>query len=424
MSSESRLIEHPRPLYAWTVFVLSILFNAYSVTLKFSPTVENIVGQDMGKVTSTVYALSGFYYTFALFQIPIGILIDRYGSRLLPSIGILLCAIGAIIMSRAESNFEILISRGIIGIGAAFSFLNGLKIINNWFQPKSFSYLLGLFIAIGSPAVLIFKAGFNQLEKTLQWHGAMMTFGLAGLIFACIFFFVVQDAPGARFSLHSRITDKKEFWKNIRQVFNSSHVWVIGIAVGLMIGPLIAFESVWSIPFVKTAYKTTTSFAVMFSLLFVFGYAAGAVFFGRVSTSLGKRKVFVIWGTAISLLMLIIILYPPYLGVQITSICFFVLGFAASNINIGYTLVHEHNVPQVTATAVAVVNTFYALFAAISQSLIAVFLELGTKLHGSSEYTTWDFQISLIRLPVYIAIALIFSFFIKETFCKQRQTYD
>lgn len=129
-------------------------------------------------------------------------------------------------------------------------------------------------------------------------------------------------------------------------------------------------------------------------------------------------------GTAISLLMLIIILYPPYLGIQITSICFFVLGFAASNINIGYTVVHEHNVPQVTATAVAVVNTFYALFAAISQSLIAVFLELGTKLHGSSEYTTWDFQISLIRLPVYIAIALIFSFFIKETFCKQRQSYD
>lgn len=141
----------------------------------------------MGKVTSTVYALSGFYYTFALFQIPIGILIDRYGSRLLPSIGILLCAVGAIVMSRAESNFEILISRGIIGVGATFSFLNGLKIINNWFQPKRFSYLLGLFIAIGSPAVLIFKAGFNQLEKTVQWHGAMMTFGLAGLIFACIF---------------------------------------------------------------------------------------------------------------------------------------------------------------------------------------------------------------------------------------------
>ncbi|WP_316356964.1 hypothetical protein [Candidatus Neptunichlamydia sp. REUL1] len=116
--------------------------------------------------------------------------------------------------------------------------------INNWFQPKHFSYLLGLFIAIGSPAVLIFKAGFNQLEKILQWHGAIMTFGLARLIFACIFFFVVQDAPGSRFFLHSTITDKKEFWKNIRQVFNSSHVWVIGIAVGLIIGPLLAFESI------------------------------------------------------------------------------------------------------------------------------------------------------------------------------------
>lgn len=85
--------------------------------------------------------------------------------------------------------------------------------------------------------------------------------------------------------------------------------------------------------------------------------------------------------------MIIIILYPSYMGVQIT--------------------------------AIAVVNTFYAFFAAISQSLIGVFLQLGQKIEHSQGYSIHDYQISLIRLPVYLLIALIFSFFIKKTCCKQ-----
>jgi MFS family permease len=423
MTSKS-LIEHPRPGYAWTIFFLSIIFNAYAITLQFSPTLRNILVENSSKVTSTVYALTGFYYTYAICQIPVGILIDRYGSRIFPSIGVFLCAGGSLLMSTATSNLTIVISRAIIGMGAAFSFLNGLKLINNWFQPKKFSYLLGLFVAISSFLVVILKLVFKYLVDTQNWQSAMLVFGLGGLIFACFFFFFVQDAPGAGFYLHSPVKDKDEFWKNIKNVFNSSQVWVIGIAVGLVIGPLFAFQTIWAIPFVKLAYNATNAIAIMFNILFIFGYAIGAVFFGMVSTSIGKRKMFVVWGTFIALLMLLIILYPPYLGIQVTSICFFILGFGASNINIGYTTVHEHNIPQVTATSIAVVSTFYAFFAAITQSLIAVFLELGSKIHGASEYTTGDYQVSLIRLPVYIGIAVVFSFFIKETYAKQRQTYS
>ncbi|MCB1109794.1 MAG: MFS transporter [Chlamydiia bacterium] len=419
MSAESQLIERPRPFYAWVVFILSVLFNAYTVTLQFSPSAEIIMIQDMGNAKEIVYALIAFYYTFALFQVPSGILIDRYGARIFPSIGVLLCAIGGIIMSQAEMSWHIAVARGIIGVGATFSFLNALKIINNWFQPKRFSYLLGLFIALVSLVVVLLKAAFLHLDQILTWRGAALSFGIGGLVFAGIYFFVMQDSP---LSGSSRIPDRKAFWENIRSVFNTSHVWIAGMAVGLMIGPLFAFEAIWSIPFVQAAYKAPLSTAIMYNLLLMFGYAVGAVFFGRVSTSIRKRKIFIVWGIAVALMMLVIILYPPYLGIQVTSICFFVLGFAASNSNIGYTVVHEHNVPQVTATAIAVVNTFYALFAAISQTFISALLELN--LHHPQAAATEQFQMSLIRLPIYLVIALVFSFFMKETYCNQRQTYD
>ncbi|CCB88307.1 hypothetical protein SNE_A04300 [Simkania negevensis Z] len=424
MNSKNQLVEHPRPYYAWMVFILSVIFSAYTLTLQFSPRLESILGQDKTQITALIYAMSAFYFSLAFFQIPIGILIDRFGSRFLPSLGIIFCSIGAILMSNSETHWGIAMARGIMGFGAAFAFLNGLRIINNWFKSKQFSYLLGIFIALSAFLTVLFKMGFNYLEEVLLWRKAMMTVGLSGLIFACVYFFIVQDSPGGKFSIYSQIKDRKEFWKNIRQVFNASHVWVMGLTIGLMIGPLFAFETIWAIPFLKTVYKTPLSTAIMYNLFFVLSYGIGAIFFGRISTFIGKRKLFVVLGTAITLIMLIIIIYPPYFGVLITSICFIILGFAASNISIGYTIVHEHNVPQVTATPIAVVNTFCVLFAAISQSLITVFLELGKQIHNTPEYTTQQFQTSLIRLPIYLLFALILSFFIKETYCNQRQSYE
>lgn len=70
----------------------------------------------------------------------------------------------------------------------------------------------------------------------------------------------------------------------------------MGIAVGLMIGPLFSFEALWSVSFLETVYKVPFNLAILFNFLFVIGYAVGAVFFGRVSTSLGRRKIFIPWG--------------------------------------------------------------------------------------------------------------------------------
>lgn len=416
MNEKMPLVQHPRPLYAWTILILSVIFNAYSFTLQSSPELKALDEYSPEKLIHYAFAMAGFFYAFALFQIPIGLLIDRFGSRVLPSIGILLCALGAIFFSQSTTPWQVGISRFVMGAGGAFSFLNALKLISNWFQPKRFAFLLGMFIALGTLLITFLRLLFSKLSEMIHWQGAMLSFGLAGIIFACLFFFIVRDIPGSRYTVHSLLGDKKRFWKDVKSVFNHPQTWVVGIAVGLMIGPLFSFEALWSVPFLETVYKIPKSLAILFNFLFVIGYAVGAIFFGGVSTSLGRRKIFIPWGIGFSLLMLIIILYPPYLGVQTTAISFFTLGFAASIVILGYASAHEMNPPHVTAVAIAVVNTFYAFFAAISQSLIGVFLQLGQKIE---QFQAHDYQISLIRLPIYLLIALIFSFFIKETYCKQ-----
>ncbi|MGE0198705.1 MAG: MFS transporter [Simkaniaceae bacterium] len=423
MNDENKLVVHPRPFYAWCILILSVLFNAYAYMLQSTPTIDDFTQGSAAHLSGLVYALSGYLYAFTLFQIPMGILIDRFGSRYFPSLGLLLCALGAILLSYSNSNGMIFFSKVIMGCGGAFSFINALKLISNWFQPKRYAFLLGLFIALDTLGIILLKAFYLALKNHIEWRGATLMFGLSGLIFACVFFFVVKDSPGVQFSIHPP-AKKEDLWKNIKQIFNNSQVWVIGITVGLLIGPLFSFEMLWSIPFVSKAYNAPFQIAALLNLLFVFGYGIGAMYFGRASTNLGRRKVFMPWGIGVTLLMMLVILYPPYMGINVTAVCFFVLGFAASTNNLGYVIIHELHVPQVTATAVAVVNTFYALFSAISQALIAVFIQLGSFMEKTGEVSLHNFQLSLIRLPVYVGISLLFSFFIKETFAKQRYSYE
>lgn len=420
---EEKIAVHPRPVYAWVIFALSVIFSAYTYILQSTPGLDDLTPESAEHLTSVIFALTGYYIAFTFFQIPVGLLIDRFGARIFPTIGLLVCALGAIVLSYVESYPAMFIAKFVMGMGGAFAFINALKIISNWFQPKRFAFLTGLFIALDTFGIVLLRAFYNVFRVSFGWKDATLFFGLGGLIFACIFFFVVQDAPGTRFTTHPP-AKKEDFWKNIRHVFQNPQIWIVGVALGLIIGPLFSFETVWAIPFIKQAYKAPFQTAVMFNLLFVFGYASGAMYFGRTSTNLQRRKIFLPWGVGFTLLMLLIILYPPYMGIKLTAICFFALGFAASTINLGYVIVHEQNVPQVTATAIAIVNTFYALIAAVSQSFVAVYVQLGTQIEHTKYATVENFQFALIRLPVYIGISFLFTLFIKETYAKQRYSYD
>lgn len=166
--------------------------------------------------------MSGFFYAFALFQIPIGLLIDRFGSRVLPSLGILLCTLGFIFFSQSTTPLQMGLSRFVMGAGGAFSFLNALKFISNWFQPRRFAFFFGMFIGLGTLLIILLRLLFTKLSAVIQWQEAMLSYGLGGLIFACIFFFVVQDIPGSRYTVHDLIEDEKRFWRDVKNVFNHS----------------------------------------------------------------------------------------------------------------------------------------------------------------------------------------------------------
>ena len=417
-------LAHPRPVLAWSILILSILFNAYVWTLQVatSKISENLLVNYHMNFSQMTYAIGFYFYAFFLMQIPVGILIDRFGPRKIPTLAILVFAVGTFIFSQSESYIIVGLSRFLMGLGGSFAFLNGLKLVSNWFYTKRFAFMVGVFVGLSSLAIVLMEGAISHLQAVIGWRPAILVFSLIGLIIGCVFFFVVKDAPEAGFSVHTG-QQEGSFLFFLKKVFRNSQNWINGITIGFVIAPLFAFLSFWSAPFLQTNYKIPEATAQLLSMFCILGYAIGVPFFARISTSIQRRKIFIPWGAGIAILMLLIIIYPPYLSAQILAVCYFILGFSASTIYLSFVIVHECNLPRMAGTSFGIANMFFAAFFAMSHLLIIFFFEFGLGTKHESLYSIKDFEVSLLRIPIYLFIGLIFSLFIKETRCKQIYSY-
>ncbi|MGE0199196.1 MAG: MFS transporter, partial [Simkaniaceae bacterium] len=139
-------------LAALFIWFLASLFYLYEFFLRvFISTISDQVMQDF-HLTAQKFAImgAGYYLAYSLMQIPVGILVDRFGARLLLTIAVVLAAIGGGWFACAHS-FEIgFISRCFMGFGSSFAYVCLLMLALNWFPKSHFGLMVGLANLLGA----------------------------------------------------------------------------------------------------------------------------------------------------------------------------------------------------------------------------------------------------------------------------------
>jgi len=126
-------------------YYLSFLFRTINATVAGSLTSEFGLGAgDLGLLTSV------YYLTFAAAQIPIGILLDRYGPGQIQSAVMVAAALGAALFAVSDNFWLLLGGRALIGLGVAASLTAGLKALVLWFPSERIPLLNGLMIMLGA----------------------------------------------------------------------------------------------------------------------------------------------------------------------------------------------------------------------------------------------------------------------------------
>jgi MFS family permease len=407
----------------WIVWGLGCLFYFYEFLLQVSP---SVMGQTlMSDFSVTAHSLGFmagvYFYSYAIMQIPGGIMMDRFGPHKLLTIATVVCALSSIAFGLTESFAMATFARFSIGFGSAFAAVGAMKLAANWFPPQRFALLTGIMVTIGMLGAIGGESPLALMINKIGWRHSMILLGIAGLFLALLILIVAKDSPMPAKKQKSK--SKESVFQGLKNVINNRQLWLVAVYGGLMYMPTPVFCGLWGVPFLMHKYNYDhVQASALVSLIFV-GWVIASPLWGAFSDRIRRRLVPMYIGTTGSLITFSAILYLPLPNVIHLEILLVLFGIFSSGFLTAFSIAKEISCKSYVATSLSFMNMMNMVGVALAQPFIGRVLDLlwsGTIKNNVRIYSIKDYSISISVLTVGIAIAAIILPFIKDTYCKPK----
>ena len=402
------------PILGWAT---GALFFFYAWVLRVSPSVmvEELM-RDFAVGGAVVGNLSALYfYGYAGMQIPVGLMIDRFGPRRLLAVSALICGASCLLSAWSASLEGVALGRFLIGASAAFSLVGAFAVAGQWFASTQFALLGGLAMAAGMTGGVLGQAPVRLLVEANGWRPTIAAMSIGGLVIAVMAIAFVRDRTRGSGGLGSVLA-------GLVKVARNRQTWVISLAGLGANGTLLGFGGLWGVPFMKAAHGLEPAGAALVTSLLIAGWGFGAPTFGWLSGRMARRRVPFLIGYAICVPAFLTLVYGPPLSHVAVAALTFLTGFGGSAQIVCFAAVREVNPPALSGTAIGVVNAFVTGTGAIYQPLIGWLLDKswsGTLVGGARVYEAGDYRAGFGVLVAGLFVGLACAFMIRETRCEQ-----
>jgi MFS family permease len=427
------LLSENRKNYAiigWLICALGAIFYSYEYLLRIAPSAMESSLREHFNLSATGFGhiSSIYYYAYVPMQLPVGLLLDRYGPRRLLTLACLICVMGTFLFTSTSSFWVAASGRFLVGLGSAFAFVGVLKLATIWLPENRLAMVSGMTAALGTIGAML---GDNFLEIFIEKFGWVKTLNLTaafGILLMFVLWAGVHDRKGRHRQSGTVSTFKKGF-TDLGIIARNKQIWVNGMYGCLVYLPTTVFAELWGIPYLRHAHNMSAHGAGLANSLLFLGFTIGAPLMGYISDRMARRKFPMFLGAMGAGIIMLIILYMPGLTETNIQILMFALGLLYSAQAIVFAVGRELSPGEAAGTAMAITNMIVMLGAMILQPLVGDLLDFSlaarTAGAGVTEaivdnvhklYTVGDYQFALAFIPIGIFIAAILTFFLKETY--------
>jgi MFS family permease len=356
-----------------------------------------------------VGALVGlYYYTYALFSIVCGALLDRLGGKAVIPAGIVLVAVGAALFGLGSVEAA-QIGRLLQGAGSACGFIGAVYLATHGFPPRSLATAVGFTQCFG---MLGGSAGQFAVAPLIHGFISWQQFWwLAGLVILAIAVLVLFATPKANDLSPVSQGAWLQMFAPYKVVLSNPQSYLCGFCAGLLFLPTTVGDMIWGIPFLHNGLNVSYTEAVDRVSMVPLGWVIGCPLLGYLSDRLGRRKPVMLAGALLMLVSAAGIYYLPA-GVAPPYVLGLLLGIGSGAAMLPYTVIKEVNPDNVKGSASGAINflvfTFSALLTPVYGKLLAHFA------HGGP-----------MDLPVFraagtwllggIVLAMVLAMFMRET---------
>lgn len=265
-------------------YFLSYLYRSVNAVL--GPEITRAIPLDadgLGLMTGA------YFLAFAAAQLPLGILLDRFGPRRVEAALLLAAATGALVVARAEGAAALIAGRALVGFGVAACLMAALKANVQWYPRHRLALVNGIVLSAGGLGAVAAAAPIQAALAVTDWRGVHAL--LSGLTIATAAWLALavpdrHDLPRAAGG--TRLADQM---REIGAIIASPLFRRVAPATTVAMGGFMAVQGLWAGPWLRDvaglgADRAATALTAMAAAM-----AAGFLLTGTIAERLGRRGV-------------------------------------------------------------------------------------------------------------------------------------
>lgn len=348
-------------------YLLSYLFRTVNAVI--APDLVRDVGVDpasLGLLTSA------YFLAFAAFQLPLGVLLDRYGARRVEAILLLFAATGAVVFARADTLTGLMLGRALIGLGVSACLMAAFKAFTLWLPSERLPLANGIQMVSGGIGALAATTPVELALQVTDWRGVFLILAGVTLVAAMGVFFVVPEKPG----VHSGETFREQM-SGIEQVFTNRIFWTIAPWAVTAQAAYLSIIGLWSGPWLRDVAgydrMAVANTLMGVSIAMIAGYFA----FGALAERLSRHHIKPMSVAATGMLAFIII--QILLVLQVTALTlptWFLFGFCGTSCILPYAVLSQSFPKHLAGRANTGLNLLVFLAAFAAQWVIGLIINL------------------------------------------------
>jgi MFS family permease len=374
--------------------------------------------------------LSAFYfYAYVAMQIPTGVLVDSWGARKLLILGSILAAAGTILFGVTENYDLACVGRAIIGGSTAVGWVVLLKLATHWFPGRRFAMLAGLGLFFGNVGAVTAQVPLRLAIEHFGWRAVVLGSAIVILGVCVLAWALVKNDPSdsgfisyAHSSLQRRENPRiLELLAGFKRIFAYRNTWLIFLAQGGVVGPILAFTGLWGAPFLKARFGLLPTKAAAVCSVMIVCWAVASPICGALSDKIGRRKPIYCLGCLISTAGWITMFYARGLSLSTFTLVAAVTSVASGAIVIGFAYGKESVPVQFLGTISGAVNIGNMIGPMLLQPAIGRVLDRewsGQLYNGLRVYNVDAFQVAFLLIVAWSALACLLMAMTRETYCK------
>ena len=237
----------------------------------------SLSASDLGLLTSV------YFLTFALFQLPLGILLDRFGPRRVEAALLLFAALGALLFGLSAGRDGLIAGRGLIGLGVSACLMAGFKAFVMWFPAPRLPVVNGWIMAAGGLGALAATAPVEAILQITDWRGLFIGLSAATLAVAIVILWVVPERAGQESG-----TSVRDQLGGVVEVFSNGYFWRIAPLTTLSQAAFLSIQGLWAGPWLKDVAGLGRAAVANYLLLVAAAMVAGFLLMGNLAYRLSR----------------------------------------------------------------------------------------------------------------------------------------